>query len=159
MLINVLKLLENSGMPALLPKSNSEWWKNLLPPWAAFISRRIGFGLQITSFATVLTRPLTQLPKSKMRTELKQRFEGVWSKTYQEVLQDNSDLDCTWSVSLFALSLILLVSQHIFLQNKLCRKAQIIIFRRQESLGYTASEMFSDLRARSKKGFSWLTLC
>ena len=148
MLINVITILENSGMPALLPNSNSEWWKNLLPPWAAFISRRIGFGLQITTFATVLTRPLNQLPKSKMRTALKQRFEVVWSKTYQEVLQDISDMDCTWSVSLFALSLMLLVSQHIFLQNKLCRKNKVIIFRRQESLGYTASEMFSDLRAR-----------
>ena len=63
--------------------------------------------MQITTFATVLTRPLTQLPKSKMRTALKQRFEGVWSKTNQEVLQDISDMDCTWSVSLFALSLML----------------------------------------------------
>ena len=86
-------------------------------------------------------------------------FEVVWSKTYQEVLQDISDMDCTRSVSLFVLSLTLLVSQHIFLQSKLCRKAQRIIFRRQENLGYTASEMFSVLRARSKKGFSWLALC
>ena len=145
MFINVITLLENSGMPALLPNSNSEWWKNLLPPWAAFISRRIRFGLQITTFATVLTRPLNQLPKSKMRTALKQRFEGVWSKTYKEVLQDNSDMDMK---CFSALSLMLLVSQHIFLQNKFCRKTKIIIFRRQENLGYTASEMFSDLRAR-----------
>ena len=147
-------------MQALLPKSNSEWWKNLLPPWAAFISRRIRFGLQITTFATVLTRPLTQLPKSKMRTALKQRFEGVWSKTNQEVLQDISDVDCTKSVSLFFLSLMLLVFQHIFfLQNKLCRKAQIIFFRRQESFGYTASEMFSVLRAsalvRKRVSLDW----
>ena len=157
MLINVKTLLENSGMQALLPKSNSEWWKNLLPPWAAFISRRIRFGLQITTFATVLTRPLTQLPKSKMRTELKQRFEGVWSKTNQEVLQDDSDMD-----SLFLC--LLLVSCFKFLNTSFCKtnstkKNKIIIFRRQENLGYTASEMFSDLRALSKKGFSWLTLC
>ena len=116
MLINVITILENSGMPALLPNSNSEWWKNLLPPWAAFISRRIRFGLQITTFATVLTRPLNQLPKSKMRTALKQRFEVVWSKTNQEVLQDNSDMDCTWSVSLLALSLMLK-----FLNTSFCK--------------------------------------
>ena len=155
MLINVITLLENSGMPALLPKSNSEWWKNLLPPWAAFISRRIRFGLQITTFATVLTRPLTQLPKSKMRTALKQRFEGVWSKTNQEVLQYDSDMDSLFLCLLLVSCLSL--STHLF--AKQTQKAQIIIFRRQENLGYTASEMFSGLRARSKKGFSWLTLC
>ena len=101
-------------MPALLPKSNSEWWKNLLPPWAAFISRRIRFGLQITTFATVLTRPLNQLPKSKMRTALKQRFEGVWSKTNQEVLQYDSDMD-----SLFLC--LLLVSCFKFLNTSFCK--------------------------------------
>ena len=49
-------------------------------------------------------------------------------------------------------------STHLFAKQT-PQKTKIIIFRRQQSFGYTASEMFSDLRARYKKGFSWLTLC
>ena len=86
----------------------------------------------------------------KMRTALKQRFEGVWSKTNQEVLQYDSDMDSLFLCLLLVSCLSL--STHLF--AKQTQKAQIIIFRKQENLGYTASEMFSGLRARSKKGFS-----
>ena len=54
-----------------------------------------------------------------MRTALKQRFEGVWSKTYQEVLQDNTVVTTViWIVHGAFLCLLLVsclsLSTHLF---------------------------------------------
>ena len=43
-------------MQAILMNPKLERWEPPLPPRAPFISREIGFGLQITSFATVVTK-------------------------------------------------------------------------------------------------------